>query len=121
MCFRCLMLEKSNDNLPYCIVLLEKTQTGIVGKVVGHSRLCKVYGINNACFVESGYYCMLFECFEVVIILNVLKHIYTHTHTLTHTHTHTHAHTHTRLYASYHVISFTNKLRPPCIGLPNAP
>ena len=48
------MLEKSNDKFPYCIVLLEKAKNGGQDEVVGHSRLCKVYGVENACFVESG-------------------------------------------------------------------
>ena len=48
------MLEKSNDQFPYCIVLLEKGNIEGKAKVVGHSRLCKVYGQDDACFVESG-------------------------------------------------------------------
>lgn len=45
------MLEKSNDSLPYSLVLLENEE------VLGHSRLCKVHGVEKACFVESGEFC----------------------------------------------------------------
>lgn len=51
--YRRLMLEKSNDDLPYSIALMEKIEDG-PSIVIGHSRLCKVYGVDNACFVESG-------------------------------------------------------------------
>ena len=41
-------LEKSNDNFPYCLVLL------LNDEVIGHSRLSRVVNQSNACFVESG-------------------------------------------------------------------
>lgn len=66
------MLEKSNDNLPYCIALVERisAQAGSSksdgepvindgerhGRVVGHSRLCRVHGLPRAAFVESGWF-----------------------------------------------------------------
>ena len=45
------MLEKSNDELPYSMVLIEHAESW---SVMGHSRLCKVHGMEQACFVESG-------------------------------------------------------------------
>lgn len=48
------MLEKSNPYLPYNIVLLERTiSDSEQGTVIGHSRLCRVYGQQDAAFVES--------------------------------------------------------------------
>ena len=59
------MLEKSNNDLPYNIVLLEiKLLDELDGcglnlaqnskKVVGHSRICRVHNQSRAAFVESG-------------------------------------------------------------------
>ncbi len=48
------MLEKSNEKLPYSLALLWRHATSGVPSVIGHSRLCKVHGSSNACFVESG-------------------------------------------------------------------
>ena len=47
------MLEKSNDKFPYSLILLRKEDSGDV-EVIGHSRLCRVHGMADACFVESG-------------------------------------------------------------------
>jgi len=58
------MLEKSNDDLPYSIALLEKKSLDdtndvdpkrISIRVVGHSRLCRVHNQSHAAFVESGF------------------------------------------------------------------
>ena len=46
-------LEKSNKELPFCIVMVTH-ENGAKPEVIGHSRLCKVQGDSKACFVESG-------------------------------------------------------------------
>lgn len=69
------MLEKSNPYLPYNIVLLERTiSDSEQGTVIGHSRLCRVYGQQDAAFVESGM-CLLMtnivscvQCFEILTL-----------------------------------------------------
>ncbi|XP_078001043.1 N-alpha-acetyltransferase 80-like [Glandiceps talaboti] len=45
------MLERSKDELPYSLVMVEKTDGREV--LVGHSRLCKVIGQGNAVLIES--------------------------------------------------------------------
>lgn len=75
LCFRLSMLEKSNSYLPYNIVLLERTiSDSEQGTVIGHSRLCRVYGQQNAAFVESGM-CLFMstivtcvQCFEILTL-----------------------------------------------------
>lgn len=44
-------LNKSNSNLPVSLVLVR--QSGESPEVVGHSRLCRVLGEEDACFIES--------------------------------------------------------------------
>jgi hypothetical protein len=51
------MLEKSNDELPYSLVLLEKKLGEETCQLIGHSRICKVFSEPHAGFVESGDYC----------------------------------------------------------------
>jgi hypothetical protein len=47
------MLDKSNDGLPYSIVLLEHKPDKADAELIGHSRLCKVVHEPTAGFVES--------------------------------------------------------------------
>ena len=46
---RCHMLEKSSDDLPYSLIMFDTRSN----TVIGHSRLCSVQGIPDACLVES--------------------------------------------------------------------
>jgi len=51
------MLEKSNEKFPYNMALLERPVSNSKQvNVIGHSRLCRVYGEPEAAFVESGEY-----------------------------------------------------------------
>ncbi|XP_055336278.1 N-alpha-acetyltransferase 80-like [Paramacrobiotus metropolitanus] len=47
------MLEKSSDNLPLSIILVEKASDGTLVRVVGHARLLSVPGRPEGCFLEA--------------------------------------------------------------------
>ena len=51
--FRLHMLGKSCDQLPYNIVFVLEDE-GSPDEVIGHSRLCRVHGQEESCFMESG-------------------------------------------------------------------
>lgn len=65
------MLEKSNQKFPYNIALLERLVSNAKqANVIGHSRLCRVYGQPEAAFVESGEYQE--NCAITPLLLNLL-------------------------------------------------
>ena len=83
---RCHMLAKSCGTLPYCIVMcIEPGQ-----KVIGHSRLCLVHDVDQACFIDSvvvskierckGYGRKLMSITEEHALMLGFKHMYLTTH-----------------------------------------
>ena len=46
------MLEKSNNKLPFNLAFIEDESSN--QNVIGHSRLCKVFTMDDSCFIESG-------------------------------------------------------------------